>query len=963
MSEASKDDSDQTLDPGQQYFSSWVSGVRDYAVFLLAPDGRVQTWNVGAETIKGYRAEEIIGQHFSRFYTSEAVSSGWPAHELKVAAATGRFEDEGWRVRKDGARFWANVVLTALRDDDGSVRGYLKITRDLTDRKQAEEKLRLSEERFRLLVEGVKDYAIFMIDTEGRVATWNAGAEALKGYQASEIVGQHFRVFYPQEALDRGWPDEEIRRATADGRLEDEGWRVRRDGSLFWANVVITALRDERGELQGFAKVTRDLTERKHAEESERKLLQEAAGRHAAEATAHEIERQREQLRVTLASIGDGVVVTDAEGRVVFLNKVAETHTGWSLSDSVGQPLEKVFDIVHETTRQRTENPAAKALRERAVVALSNHTVLLARGGREIPIEDSAAPIITTSGEVSGVVLVFRDVTEARRNVEERLKHADRFRLLWESAAVLLSTQAPEEMLQGVFEKIAPHLGLDAYFNCLVLEGREGLRLASYAGVKPHDVEAFQYLEPGQGINAHVAQTRRRAVFCNIENSTHPTTAEARQLGLTACVCNPLLVDGRLLGTLTFASRQRQDFEPDEVEFLDTLSQYVAAAYERLRLMEQLREADRRKDHFLATLAHELRNPLAPLRNGLQVMKLSDVPSEPVRQAQAVMERQLTHMVRLIDDLLDMSRISRGKITLRKVRVDVAEVVQNALETSRPTIDAHRHHLEVELPDAPLYLDADVTRMAQVLSNLLNNAAKFTPTGGRIEIRAYRDGDEVALTVRDNGVGIPHGMLPHVFEVFTQVDRSLERADGGLGIGLSLVKGLVELHGGRVLVSSQGQDQGSEFLLYLPLAAAPEKVAASEATLPASSSSSGLRILVVDDNRDSAMTLAMMLRMMKQEIFQAHDGQEAVETAAQVQPDLILMDIGMPVMNGYEACRQMRAQEWSRGMTIVALSGWGQDEDKRQSQEAGFDAHLVKPIDPAALQALVASLTARRAGD
>ncbi len=262
----------------EEHFGQLVAGVRDYAIFLLDRDGNVATWNTGAERIKGYRADEIVGRHFSAFYPKAAVASGWPAHELAVADATGRFEDEGWRVRKDGSRFWANVVITALRDEAGRVRGYLKITRDLTDRKQAEEKLRLSEERFRLMVEGVKDYAIFMLDPEGRVATWNAGAERIKGYSAEEIIGRHFSAFYPEEAVARGWPDHELRRASAEGRFEDEGWRLRKDGSKFWANVVITALRDEHGVLRGYSKVTRDLTERKEAEEKARRLEREEAG-------------------------------------------------------------------------------------------------------------------------------------------------------------------------------------------------------------------------------------------------------------------------------------------------------------------------------------------------------------------------------------------------------------------------------------------------------------------------------------------------------------------------------------------------------------------------------------------------------------------------------------------------------------------------------------------------------------
>ncbi len=251
----------------EEHFRLLVEGVKDYAIFLLDPQGRVISWNAGAERIKGYKAEEILGRHFSVFYPREAVERGWPEHELEVARQEGRFEDEGPRVRKDGSTLWANVVVTTLRDAAGEVRGFLKITRDLTDRKRAEEALRAGEERFRLLVEGVKDYAIFLLDPDGRVASWNAGAERINGYAAGEILGQHFSRFYTKDAVDRGWPAEELRRAAAEGRFEDEGWRVRKDGSRFWANVIFTALRDEAGNVRGFSKITRDLTDRKRAEE------------------------------------------------------------------------------------------------------------------------------------------------------------------------------------------------------------------------------------------------------------------------------------------------------------------------------------------------------------------------------------------------------------------------------------------------------------------------------------------------------------------------------------------------------------------------------------------------------------------------------------------------------------------------------------------------------------------------
>jgi PAS domain S-box-containing protein len=418
----------EALRQAEEHFHQLVAGVRDYAIFLLDREGHILTWNAGAERLKGYHPDEIIGQHFSRFYTPDAVTSGWPAYELAEASVTGRFEDEGWRVRRDGSRFWANVVITAIREETGEVRGFLKITRDLTERRHAEEKLRLSEERFRLLVEGVQDYAIFLVDPEGRVTTWNAGAQRLKSYTADEIIGQHFSRFFPPEDVAAGKPARELQTALTAGHYEEEGWRVRKDGSRFWAGVVLTALRDEAGHLRGFSKITRDLTERKQAEETARRAFEQEAERRAAETAAAEARRaqqeerrHREQLRVTLSSIGDAVIVTDTDGRVTFLNPVAQALTGWSPQGAAGPPLDRVFPIVNEQSRAPAENPVAKVLREGVVIGLANHTLLLARDGREIPVDDSAAPIRGEDGTVAGVVLVFRDVTEARQAVEARL--------------------------------------------------------------------------------------------------------------------------------------------------------------------------------------------------------------------------------------------------------------------------------------------------------------------------------------------------------------------------------------------------------------------------------------------------------------------------------------------------------------------------------------------------------------
>ncbi|MBG9390695.1 hybrid sensor histidine kinase/response regulator [Caenimonas aquaedulcis] len=377
--------------------------------------------------------------------------------------------------------------------------------------------------------------------------------------------------------------------------------------------------------------------------------------------------------------------------------------------------------------------------------------------------------------------------------------------------------------------------------------------------------------------------------------------------------------------------------------------------------MDALVEADQKKDEFLATLAHELRNPLAPIRNALQIMRLSDKP-EVQQDARNIIERQLGQMVHLVDDLLDVSRISQGKVELRLELADVASAVQVAVETSRPWIEAGKHELSVRLPlPQSVMVQADVTRLCQIVANLLNNAAKYTPDGGRIEVSAQRQGGMAVVTVKDSGVGIPPSMLPRVFDMFAQVDRHSERAQGGLGIGLALVKQLVTMHGGEVEARSDGAGRGSEFSVRLPLAEADSAAAvriAAHRLEPGDER--GVRVLVVDDNIDSALSMAQVLDMLGYETHTVHDGLEAVSAAKAFQPDVALLDIGLPHISGHEAARRIRELDGGKDVLLVALSGWGQEDDLRKSAAAGFDRHFVKPVDLHVLMGLVAQ--ARRRG-
>jgi PAS domain S-box-containing protein len=376
----------------------------------------------------------------------------------------------------------------------------------------------------------------------------------------------------------------------------------------------------------------------------------------------------------------------------------------------------------------------------------------------------------------------------------------------------------------------------------------------------------------------------------------------------------------------------------------------------RLRTtLADLQAADRRKDEFLATLAHELRNPLAPIRNAVQILKAKGSADPEAGWVPELVDRQLQHMSRLLEDLLDVSRIAHDKLQLRRERVELAEVVRTAIETSRPHLDDAGHALTISLPPGVVHLDADPMRLAQVFANLLGNAAKYTRPGGHIELTAACHGKELVVSVKDDGVGISAEMLPRLFEIFSQGERAFERAQGGLGLGLSLVRGILELHGGRVEARSEGLGKGSEFVVHLPVleGGPPVREPARTEVGPARAAR---RLLIVDDLRDSADSLAMLMRIMGHEVHTAYDGEQAMARAAQLQPEVVVLDIGMPKPDGFEVCRHIREQPWGKGALLIALTGWGREDDRRRTEDAGFNHHLVKPVDPYALVALLSSL-------
>jgi signal transduction histidine kinase/DNA-binding response OmpR family regulator len=432
-----------------------------------------------------------------------------------------------------------------------------------------------------------------------------------------------------------------------------------------------------------------------------------------------------------------------------------------------------------------------------------------------------------------------------------------------------------------------------------------------------------------------------------------------RALGPVSYMVIPLVARGHTVGAISFAAAESaRQYGPGDLTLAEDLGRRASAAIDNARLFQEIQAAGRRKDEFLAMLSHELRNPLAAVCNASFLLEKITPADTRTSHLGTVISRQTQHLCRIVDDLLDISRITRGTIELRKEAVDLALAVEHAVETTRPLLEAREHELSVSLPPEPVRLEADPTRLEQVLTNLLNNAAKYTKTGGRIWVTAVREGADVVIRVRDSGVGISPELLPNVFDLFAQADRSLDRADGGLGIGLALVRGLVQMHGGSVAASSEGLDRGSEFVVRLPAMPAAPPVREASPAPEVSSAARGAKVLIVDDNVDAAESLAELLGLWGHDVCTAHNGAAALQSAARCTPEVVLLDIGLPGMDGYEVARQLRQQASLSATRLIALTGYGQDEDRCRSEEAGFCFHLTKPVDPEKLQQLLATLPA-----
>lgn len=761
------------------------------------------------------------------------------------------------------------------------------------------------------------------VGPDGRIIRANRAELNLLGYTADEYIGHHIAEFHAdpdviQDLLQELWAGKEVRDREARMRCQDGSIKhVLISSSVLWEGGTFIHTRC----------FTRDITEQKREEEIRRRLA------------------------AIVESSEDAIIGKDLDGTITSWNRGAEKLYGYTAGEIVGRPISVLIAPGHED-----DFPTIMGRLSRGERIEQYETVRVCKDGRLVDVSLTVSPIRDATGRIHGASKIARDITQRKRAEAALQRQTERLRLLWEAAAVLLTVEDPNLMLRGLLAKIGAHVGVDVYLNYMVTDSGDALRLTSCAGISVEEARQITRLEFGQAVCGTVALHRRPIVATHIQQSDDAKVQLVKSFGIRAYACNPLLAGERLIGTLSFASRLKDQFDADEVAFIETICHYVTVAYERLRLLSELKEADRRKNDFLAMLAHELRNPLAPIRTAVKVLHLegSDVPQ--ARWARHIIDRQVEHLTRLIDDLLDVGRITLNKLELRRQPVELSEIITGAVESSRSFIEERGHELTVTVPPEPVYVNGDLVRLTQVFLNLLNNAAKYTERGGRIWLTADRQQNHAVVRVKDTGVGIPGDKLPHLFEMFYQVDASLERAHGGLGIGLSLVRRLVESHGGTVEAHSEGPGKGSEFTVHLPILV--EEPRFPVLPQPDDSEMRGVasrRILVVDDSRDSADLFAMFLRLMGHEVCTAYDGVEGVEAAERFRPDAVLLDIGMPRLNGEEACRQIRSTSWGRDIVLIAVTGWDQDENRDRILKAGFDAHVVKPVDPDAVIRLILS--------
>jgi PAS domain S-box-containing protein len=864
--------------------------------------GHVTSWNTGAARFYGYDADEIAGQHWSQLYPADAGRREWPRHMLSVAAVQGRFEDNGWQLRKDGSRFWGGTIITALREPDGEVRSFLNVTRDLTDTRRQVESLRQSEERYRSLIEGAADYAIITLDVDGNVTSWNAGARHVKGYDPGEVLGSHISRFYTTDAVEHGLPQHELSVAREQGRIESEGWRVRKDGSLAWLNSVTTALRDSEGKLRGFARVTHDLTEKRRQDEA--------------------LRESEQHFRSLVEGASDYAIYTlDPEGYVRSWNAGARLLTGYEASEAVGSHFSRFY------APEAIEN--AWPQRQLALAASQGRCVdegwRLRKDGTRVWVHSITTAMRDPAGQLRGFARVTRDRTEKRR-VEEALRASEeRFRALvegvrdyaivtldasghvtsWNAGARLIGDWEPDEVI-------------GRHFSCFY---------------RPEDIE--------RGWPEQVL------AVVNAQGRFEDEGWRARKDGFFWASVVFSVIRSSAGSIIGYSVIVRDISERHRRE------QALIAAQERMRQHSKaLRESVRQMRKFVAEVSHELRGPLAPIRSAAAVLGRQTL-TPAAEQLRQTIYRQSALLSRILDDLLDINQVEGGSFSIERQPLQLNDVLSHAVEACRPVIESHSHNLHTDWPAEPILLLGDSTRLIQVFINLLNNAANYTADGGQISLLTETADTHVKVRIKDTGKGIPPTSLESIFDPFTRLSPNEGQTHKHLGLGLALVRRIVELHDGTVEARSEGVGRGSEFVVTLPLT---KEVPRSEVRESQPGSARVARILGVCGNPEAGKSLVALLEAMGHSAQVAHDAGTALSTARAFRPEIVLLDIDDAGIAGYELAGRLIEQQGDPSPMLVAMTDWAQESGQQRARDAGFRRYLLKPATRETMEGVLAAL-------
>lgn len=845
-------------------------------------------------------------------------------------------------LRPDGTEVWVNNSVSSLRGQEGQVKSVVAVCVDTTDRRRAEEARREGEGRLRTLTDNMPDGAVYQSvqsreDESIRFTFLSAGVEQIFGITADEGVADSRLIYEAIHEDDRGRVLEEEARALKTQKQFDSQFRIRqRSGQLRWLHCRSAPNRLSSGDIV-WEGIMLDVTARKESEQT--------------------LREQEDRLRLALEAGRMGTWNWNARTGEVQWSPQLEAIHGRSPGTFPGT-FEAYQQDMHPEDREQVLASIEQALRTGKEHHVEYRIVL--PDGSIHWVEARGTAFRDEFGKPMHMIGVCVETTERKRMEQDLRFLADASR----SLATLVDYQSTLQRIAGL---AVPHFA--DWCTVYLQDEPDKLRQLAVAHVDPAKIQFAEEVRerwpPGPRTPGGVYQVFRTGEPMLIEEVSDDILREASQddehfellrtLGMKSCMCVPLSVRGDTIGVISFiAAESGRRYTTADLALAEDLARRAAVACENAQLYATLREEARKKDDFLAMLAHELRNPLAPIRSGLDVLSLMGSDSDVI----GMMQQQTDQLVRLVDDLLDVSRIMRGKVELRRKSLELSSIFARAVDAVRPLVEQRGQHLSEALPPEPIWLFADPVRLAQVVGNLLNNASKYTEAGGQIWLSAERQNEYVLIRVRDKGIGIGPKLLPQVFDLFTQDERAIDRSQGGLGIGLTVVKNLVEMHGGRVTVSSEGLSRGSEFVVRLPTIPLPlQQSASAQEAIP----TPPLRILVVDDNVPAAKMLSLLLsRLGSHQVFMAHDGMAALAVAQEQQPDIILLDIGLPKLDGFEVARQLRQHPEFHQIPLVAITGYGTRQDRQRTLEAGFDAHLVKPPSVEAIQTLLANVNPRQ---